>query len=48
MLRINGLHGIGEYTLEENDVKIEYPDTLALYLLSTSIGVKRAKKSRNI
>ena len=30
MLRITGLYGIGEEKVEADDVKIEFPDTLAL------------------
>ena len=47
MLSINGLNGISEDTVEADDVKIDYPYTLALYLIGTSIGVKKAWESRN-
>ena len=30
MLRITGLDGLGEYVREAEDVKVDYPDTLAL------------------
>ena len=30
MLRITGLNGLGEETVEADDAKIDYPDTLAL------------------
>ena len=30
MLRITGLNGLSEYVVEANDVKIYYPDILAL------------------
>ena len=47
MLRITGLDGPVGYMVEANNVNIDYPDTLALYLLSTSIGVKKSQESRN-
>ena len=48
MLRINGLAGLDEDTVEADDVKIYYPDTLTLYLIGTRIGVKKAQESRNL
>ena len=48
MLRITGLNGISEDVVEADDVKFDYPDTLALYLLGTSIGVKKAREYRNL
>ena len=47
MLRINGLGVLGEDTVKADDVKIYYPYTLALYLIGTSIGVKKSRRSRN-
>ena len=47
MLLITWLDGIGEDTVEADDVKIDYPDTLPLYLIGTDIGLKKARKSRN-
>ena len=47
MLWINGLDGLGEDTVEDDDVKIYYPDTLNLYLIGTSIGVNKSRESRN-
>ena len=47
MLQIPGFDGICEDVVEANNVKVEYPDTLALYLIGTSIGVKKAWESRN-
>ena len=47
MLRIAGLNGLDEDTIEAEDVKINYPDTFALYLKGTSIGVKKARESCN-
>ena len=47
MLRITGFNGLGKDTLEADDVKIEYPDTLALYLIGSSIGVNKDRESRN-
>ena len=46
MLLLTGLNGIGEYTVEADNAKIEYPYTLALYLIGTSIGVKKSWNSR--
>ena len=46
MLRITGLYGLGEELAEVDDVKTEYPETLALYLLDTCIGVKQYRKPR--
>ena len=39
-MRITGLDGLVEDTVEAYNVKIEYPDTLDLYLIGTNIGVK--------
>ena len=47
MLRITSLNGLGKYTVEVDDVNIDYPDTLDFYLLGTSIGAKKAQESRN-
>ena len=43
MLRITGLNGLSEYVVDSDDVNIEYPYSLAFYLLVTSIGVKKAR-----
>ena len=43
MLWINGLNRISEDAVDANDDKIDYPDTVSLYLLGTSIGVKKAR-----
>ena len=48
MMWINGLDGLFEDTVEANDVKIDYPDTLAIYLIGTSIGVKKSWNYRNL
>ena len=48
MLQITGLDGIGEDTVEADDMKIYYPDTLTLYLIGTSMGVKKARESCNL
>ena len=48
MLQITGLNGISEDVVEADDVKFDYPDTLAFYLLGTSIGVKKAREYRNL
>ena len=47
MLRITGFNGLDEYTVETDDVNIDYPYTLAIYMIGTSIGVKKAQNSRN-
>ena len=47
MLRINGLDGIVEDTVKADDVKIYYPDTLTIYLIGTSIRVKKSRESCN-
>ena len=47
MLCITGLDVLGEYTVEADGVNIDYPNTLALYLIGTSIGVKKSRESRN-
>ena len=46
MLKITGLYGLVEKPVEAADVNIEYPYTLALYLLGTCIGVKKSRKTR--
>ena len=46
MLRITGVYGLIEEPVEAEDVKIDYPDTLALHLLGTCIGVKKYQKPR--
>ena len=40
MLQITGLNGLGEDIVKAEDVKVDYSDALALYLIGTSIGVK--------
>ena len=47
MLRITWIHVIGKYTVEAEDVKIDCPEKLAIYLIGTSIGVKKDRNSRN-
>ena len=47
MLRITGLDGLGEGTVESENVNIDYPDTLALYIIGTSTGVKKSRESHN-
>ena len=48
MIHITGLYVIGEDTVEADGVNIDYPDTLALYLIGNSIWVKKARGSRNL
>ena len=40
MLRITGLNGLSEDVVEAEDVKVDYTDTLSIYLVGMSIGVK--------
>ena len=47
MLRITGFNGLDEYTVETDDVNIDYPYTLAIYMIGTSIGVKKSQNYRN-
>ena len=42
MLRITRLNGLSDDVVEADNVKIDYPGTLAIYLLGTRIGVKKA------
>ena len=47
VLRITGLHGLVEDTVEADDVRIDHPYTLVIYLIGTSIGVKKSQNYRN-
>ena len=47
MLYITGLCGLGDDIVEADNVNIDYPDTLALCLIGTIIGAKKACESRN-
>ena len=44
---ITELNVLCEDTVEDDDVKIDYPDILALYLIGTSIGMHKSQESRN-
>ena len=46
MMKVSGLHGLRYEAFESDDVKIDYPDTLAIYLLGTCIGVKSSRNLR--
>ena len=46
MLQITGLNGLSKDVVEADDVKIDYPNTIYIYLLGTSIGVKKDRESR--
>ena len=46
MVNVTGLYGLGDEAVEYDNVKIDQPDTLALYLLGTFIGVKQYQKPR--
>ena len=41
MLRITGLNRLGEHVMKAEDVKVDYPYTLALLLIGMIIGVKK-------
>ena len=45
MVKVTGLHVLGDYTVEAGDVKIDYPDTLVLYIMGSCIEVKSSRKS---
>ena len=40
MLWITRLDGLGEDTMKDEDMKVDYPDKLSIFLLGTSTGVK--------
>ena len=46
MVKVTGLYELGDEAVEADDVKIDYLDTLAIYLLRTCIGVKQSQKTR--
>ena len=41
MLWITGLNGLGEHVMKAEDVKVDYAETFALFLIEISIGVKK-------
>ena len=45
MLRITGFNGLGEDVVKADDVKVDYTNALYLYLIGTSIGVKKSRES---
>ena len=45
MVRVNGLYTLGDYVVKSEDVKVEYPDTLSLYMIRSSICVKSSQNS---
>ena len=47
MLQTTGLNGLSKDVVEVDNMKIDYPDTLALYRLRTSIGLKKYRESCN-
>ena len=47
MLRITGLNGLGEDLVKAEYVRVDYLYALDLYLIGTSIGVKKSQDSRN-
>ena len=47
MLGITGLLGIGEYLMEDDFMRVDYPDDLALLILKLIIGLKKAREKRN-
>ena len=44
MVKVTGLHGLGDDTVENGDVNIDYPDTPELYIMGSFIGVKSFRK----
>ena len=46
MVKVAGLHELGDEKVEAEDVKIDYPYTLAIYLMVSCIGVKSSHKPR--
>ena len=44
VVKFTGLHVLGNYSIKMEYVNIDYPDTLALYIIGSSIGVKSSKK----
>ena len=40
VVKFTGLHVLGNYSIKMEYVNIDYPDTLALYIIGSSIGVK--------
>ena len=44
MVRSAGLYTLGDDTVMDKDVKVDYPDTLDLYIIRSSIGVKSPRK----
>ena len=40
MVKVTGLYGLGDEVVEADDVNIDYPDTLALYLMGSCIGAE--------
>ena len=43
MLWITGLTGLSEDAVEADDLNIDYPDILALYLLGTITGANKSR-----
>ena len=39
MVKVTELHGIGDEVVEADDVNINYPETLVLYIMGSCIGV---------
>ena len=46
MAKVSGLHRLCDETVEAEDVNIDYPDTLALYLMGSCIGAEYSRKTR--
>ena len=43
-VKVNGLHGLGDDTIEAADINIDYLETITLYTMGTSIWVKTPRK----
>ena len=46
MLRINGLNRLCEYVIKDEYFKVDYPYALDIYLIGTSIGMKKSRENR--
>ena len=46
MVKFTGLYGIVHDSIKPEYIHIEYPDTLVLYIIRSSIGVKSSWKPR--
>ena len=47
MLRITGFPGLGEYTMKDEDMMVDYPYNRTLFLLNPIIGLEKYRENRN-